>query len=158
MERTQTRAVIAEPLRYRDRLLGVIAANREGAGEPFRSEDLQALRLLADHAAIAIEKAQLFQELNQSYANLQKAQDDLVRAEKLRALGQMSAGIAHDRTTCWRRSWVKWSCCGCGCGIRGARGTADAGDGLDRWRARLPAPAGFCPAAWTVSFRLHDLA
>jgi PAS domain S-box-containing protein len=96
VERTQTRAVIAEPLRYRDRLLGVIAANREGAGEPFRSEDLQALRLLADHAAIAIEKAQLFQELNQSYANLQKAQDDLIRAEKLRALGQMSAGIAHD--------------------------------------------------------------
>ena len=96
VERTQTRAVIAEPLRYRDRLLGVIAANREGAGEPFRSEDLQALRLLADHAAIAIEKAQLFQELNQSYANLQKAQDELIRAEKLRALGQMSAGIAHD--------------------------------------------------------------
>jgi signal transduction histidine kinase/ActR/RegA family two-component response regulator len=96
VEGAKTRAVIAEPLRYRDRLLGVIAANREGAGDPFRSEDLQALRLLADHAAIAIEKAQLFQELNQSYANLQKAQDDLIRAEKLRALGQMSAGIAHD--------------------------------------------------------------
>jgi signal transduction histidine kinase/ActR/RegA family two-component response regulator len=96
LERAKSRAVIAQPLLYGERLLGVIAANREGTGDSFRSEDLQALRLLADHAAIAIEKAQLFQELNQSYANLQKAQDELIRAEKLRALGQMSAGIAHD--------------------------------------------------------------
>jgi signal transduction histidine kinase len=54
------------------------------------------LTSFADQAAIAIEKAQLFQQLQQSYAGLQKAQAELIRAEKLRALGQMSAGMAHD--------------------------------------------------------------
>jgi len=51
---------------------------------------------LADQAGIAIENARLFAELNESYAQLQQAQAGLVRSEKLRGLGQMAAGIAHD--------------------------------------------------------------
>lgn len=83
------------PVKARDRVLGVLTFNTT---EPHRygEEELAYLASFADHAAIALEKAQLFQELNQSYAYLQRAQDELIRAEKLRALGQMSAGIAHD--------------------------------------------------------------
>ena len=83
------------PVRSRDRVLGVLTFNTT---EPHRyaEEELAYLGSFADHAAIALEKAQLFQELNQSYVYLQRAQDELIRAEKLRALGQMSAGIAHD--------------------------------------------------------------
>jgi signal transduction histidine kinase/CheY-like chemotaxis protein len=83
------------PIRCRGRVLGVLTFNTTDRRE-YGAEEMAFLSSFADHAALAIEKAQLFQELNQSYADLQRAQDELVRAEKLRALGQMSAGIAHD--------------------------------------------------------------
>jgi GAF domain-containing protein/ActR/RegA family two-component response regulator len=83
------------PIKSGDGVLGVLTFNTT---DPHRysGEELAYLASFADYAAIAIEKARLFQELNESYAYLQVAQDELIRAEKLRALGQMSAGIAHD--------------------------------------------------------------
>jgi signal transduction histidine kinase/ActR/RegA family two-component response regulator len=89
-------AVMAEPLVYRDRLLGVITLDNEGTDRRFTEEDQRVLRLFADHAAIAIENARLFDELRQSLTRLEQTQEEMVRSEKLRALGQMSAGIAHD--------------------------------------------------------------
>jgi len=89
-------AVMGAPLLYRDRLVGVIAASHHTPGRTFAEADLSTLQLFADQAAIALENARLFAELNASYASLREAQDELVRAEKLRALGQMAAGIAHD--------------------------------------------------------------
>jgi PAS domain S-box-containing protein len=83
------------PIKSRGRVLGVLTFNTADRRQ-YGAEELSFLGSFADHAALAIEKAQLFQELNQSYADLQQAQDGLIRAEKLRALGQMSAGIAHD--------------------------------------------------------------
>jgi PAS domain S-box-containing protein len=83
------------PIIRAGQVLGVLTFNST-APRRYTPDELTYLAAFADHAAITIEKAQLFQELNQSYANLQTAQDELIRAEKLRALGQMSAGIAHD--------------------------------------------------------------
>jgi GAF domain-containing protein/CheY-like chemotaxis protein len=96
LESTTHAAVLAVPLLYHDRLVGVINVNREEAGRPFKDEDRQLLALLAAQAAIAIENARLFAELNRSYQDLQRAQDELIRSAKLQALGQMAAGIAHD--------------------------------------------------------------
>jgi signal transduction histidine kinase len=62
----------------------------------FSPAELAYLTAFADQAAIAIENARLFEELHESYARLQAAQTELVRSEKLRGLGQMAAGIAHD--------------------------------------------------------------
>ena len=56
-------------------------------------------RLLADIgqlAGLALSSARLFEERGQAYAELAAAQDSLLRAEKLRALGQMASGVAHD--------------------------------------------------------------
>jgi signal transduction histidine kinase/ActR/RegA family two-component response regulator len=96
LARAPVRAVLAEPLLYGDRLLGVLVVNHLGANRTFRPEDRHFFRLLADQAAIAIENARLFAEANHSYRELQRAQDELIRSEKLRALGQMAAGVAHD--------------------------------------------------------------
>jgi PAS domain S-box-containing protein len=96
LQRAGVTAVIGEPLLYRERLAGVIALDNEGSGKRFTRDDGEVLALFATQAAIAVENARLFGELTRSYANLQLAQEELVRAEKLRALGQMAAGIAHD--------------------------------------------------------------
>jgi PAS domain S-box-containing protein len=95
-ERSDIRAVMAEPLLYGDRLVGAIALRDKQGGEPFDDEDQRGLVLFATQAAIAIENARLFTELAHSYQALQESQAMLIRTEKLRALGQMSAGIAHD--------------------------------------------------------------
>ncbi|HSB68014.1 MAG TPA: CHASE domain-containing protein [Candidatus Methylomirabilis sp.] len=63
LERTQTTAVVAEPLLYRDQLLGVLGVDNEATGRPFTDEDRQILALFAVQAAIAIHTAQLFDEV-----------------------------------------------------------------------------------------------
>jgi PAS domain S-box-containing protein len=95
-EHSRHTAVLAEPLLYRDRLLGVVTLDNEPSRRRFTVADQELLSLFAVQAAVAIENARLFEALHKSYADLRKAQEDLVRSEKLTALGQMSAGIAHD--------------------------------------------------------------
>ena len=89
-------AVLAEPLLYRDRLLGVIGVNNAGTDRRFTEEDRHILRLFAHQAAIALENARLFAETTRAYQTLRNTQEELVRSEKLRGLGQMAAGVAHD--------------------------------------------------------------
>ncbi|HSB54127.1 MAG TPA: GAF domain-containing protein, partial [Gemmatimonadales bacterium] len=94
LERTRHTAALGEPLYYRDRVIGAILVDR--IAEPFTEQDRDLLRLFADQAAIAIEHARLYTDLRRSYEELHRAQGELVRSEKLRGLGQMAAGIAHD--------------------------------------------------------------
>jgi PAS domain S-box-containing protein len=96
LEGTRHPAILAEPLLYRDQLVGVILLTTDEPGRPFTSADREILRLFAAHAAIAIENARLYADLKQAYEDLQCAQEERVLLEKLQALGQMAAGIAHD--------------------------------------------------------------
>ncbi|HSO30915.1 MAG TPA: HAMP domain-containing sensor histidine kinase, partial [Labilithrix sp.] len=49
-----------------------------------------------DLAAIALDEAAQFEKLERSYADLRVSHEALAKTEKLRALGQMAAGISHD--------------------------------------------------------------
>ncbi|HVY45817.1 MAG TPA: HAMP domain-containing sensor histidine kinase, partial [Minicystis sp.] len=51
---------------------------------------------LADLAATALWNAEQLASLRRAHDELRAAQDALVRSEKLRALGQMAAGVSHD--------------------------------------------------------------
>ena len=88
-------AEIAVPIRIEDAVAGVLFVIRRTA-RPFTAADEAVLIRLADQAAIAIANARLFQNQQQAYRELEQAQEELVRSEKLRGLGQMAAGIAHD--------------------------------------------------------------
>jgi PAS domain S-box-containing protein len=83
------------PLVFGDQAHGVLAVSTRVRHE-FDAEEVELLRSFAAQAAIALENARLFAELKRAYEDLSRAQDGLIRSEKLRALGQMAAGIAHD--------------------------------------------------------------
>jgi GAF domain-containing protein/ActR/RegA family two-component response regulator len=83
------------PIKKGAAVLGVLTFNTT-TPKAYSAGELAYLASFADQAAIAIEKARLFAELHDSYARLQAAQAELVRSEKLRGLGQMAMGIAHD--------------------------------------------------------------
>ena len=68
---TEITAVVAEPLVYRDRLLGVIAVHHERDERIFEESDQEVLRLFATQAAIAIENARLFREEHDRRAQVQ---------------------------------------------------------------------------------------
>ena len=57
---------------------------------------LEVADALLDLAAVALGHLAQIEELERAHEDLRKAQRALVQAEKLRALGQMAAGVAHD--------------------------------------------------------------
>jgi GAF domain-containing protein/anti-sigma regulatory factor (Ser/Thr protein kinase) len=83
------------PLIHLNRLQGTLCVLTRTPHE-FTDEEMGLLRAFADQAAIAIENARLYQAVHQSLQDLRRAQDELLRTEKLRALGQLAAGMAHD--------------------------------------------------------------
>ena len=68
-------AVLAEPLRFRKHLIGVIVVNHQADGRGFGEDDQQLLRLFADQATIAIENARLYSE-----AERQRREGEVVAA------------------------------------------------------------------------------
>jgi len=88
--------VLTIPILLQEKVLGVINVTNRESGAPFEEEDLSFLYGLAGQAAVAIERARQFDELQQAFASLKDAQKTIVQTARLKALGQMAAGIAHD--------------------------------------------------------------
>src|SRR5438552_9312518 len=82
------------PMAAGDRVLGVLALR--GGERPFTERDERLLTNLAHLAALALRSARLFEDRTRAYREVAAAQDQLVRTEKLRALGEMASGVAHD--------------------------------------------------------------
>lgn len=74
----------------------VLAGSTHEGSRQFAERDVRLAQAIADRAGIALENARLFEELTQAYQDIKTAQEQLVRTEKLRALGEMASGVAHD--------------------------------------------------------------
>jgi signal transduction histidine kinase/AmiR/NasT family two-component response regulator len=85
----------AFPLKIRDQVIGVLDIESEEL-LGFDEEDLKVLSSLASQIGTFIENAQLFFQLKQTLRELKQAQDQIIQAEKLRAMGEMASGVAHD--------------------------------------------------------------
>ncbi|MFP4248773.1 MAG: ATP-binding protein [Armatimonadota bacterium] len=90
------RSAICAPLLRGGDVLGVIFLDTTAATNVFDRGDAEIVSSIAAQAAVAIENARLFTELRQAYEELQTAQEQMVRSEKLSIIGTLSATIAHD--------------------------------------------------------------
>jgi signal transduction histidine kinase/ActR/RegA family two-component response regulator len=89
------RSLVAAPLRVESQVFGVLIATRRDA-DSFTSADCEFLRQLSEHVALAAHQAQLYDALQKAYDDLRQTQQAVMQQERLRALGQMASGIAHD--------------------------------------------------------------
>ena len=88
-------SLVLAPLQAESVVFGVLAVARKAANA-FASGECEFLRQLSEHAALAARQAQLYGALQQAYHTLHATQQSVTREERLRALGQMASGIAHD--------------------------------------------------------------
>jgi PAS domain S-box-containing protein len=89
------RSFVAAPLAVESQVFGALIVARV-AGDGFVSGECEFLRQLSEHVALASNQAQLTAALQQAYDDLRRTQDAVMQQERLRALGQMASGIAHD--------------------------------------------------------------
>jgi signal transduction histidine kinase/ActR/RegA family two-component response regulator len=86
---------VAAPLQVESRVFGALVVARSG-DEGFSSAECEFLHQLSEHVALAAHQAQLYSALQNAYDELRQTQDAVMQQERLRALGQMASGVAHD--------------------------------------------------------------
>ena len=117
----QPKSVLCLPVNRQGELIGMLYLENSLAEGAFTRDRTELLQLLASQAAISIENARLYQQiegysqtlevevarktdalnqkaqdLEQALATIRKTQAQLIQTEKMSSLGQMVAGIAHE--------------------------------------------------------------
>jgi GAF domain-containing protein/ActR/RegA family two-component response regulator len=85
---------LGAPMNAGEHALGVIVVR--GRDRAFTDADERLLTNIAHLAALAMSSSRLYEERTRALGELSAAQSQLVRTEKLRALGEMASGVAHD--------------------------------------------------------------
>lgn len=88
-------SAVAVPLMVEKNLFGILVAARAKANG-FSIGECEFLRALSQHVALAAHQARLHTELQGAYNELRQTQQAVMQHERLRALGQLASGIAHD--------------------------------------------------------------
>jgi PAS domain S-box-containing protein len=83
------------PLCVRDELLGIIVLMSHSFRQ-FSDEETALLSSAAQSMAAVVKNVRLYNDLTQTVADLRQAQEQLLRTEKLRSIGELAAGVAHD--------------------------------------------------------------
>lgn len=89
------RALVMAPLLAENTVFGILIVARHAA-HSFTSGECEFLSQLSEHVALAANQAQLYGALQCAYDDLRQTQQSVMQQERLRALGQMASGIAHD--------------------------------------------------------------
>jgi signal transduction histidine kinase/CheY-like chemotaxis protein len=86
---------VSVPIAVADAPLGMVTlARRHPRG--FRPDECELLQWIAPHLAVALRNAQLYQERQDALDTLARTQEQLIRQERLRAMGELASGVAHD--------------------------------------------------------------
>jgi signal transduction histidine kinase len=102
----QTDVIAIVPLMVRGELAGVIITDNFIDRKPITEAGLNVLKTFAGYAGVALERSRLYDELRESVAKLQAAnerlksnQEKLLQAEKLSAVGELAACVSHEIRT-----------------------------------------------------------
>ncbi len=79
-----------------DRGYSVLAVSRHASEGSFSAADQELILLFSRQVAVAIENAHLYQELQDHVIQVEKSQQALIQAEKMAAVGRLTASIAHE--------------------------------------------------------------
>ena len=69
----QLRSILCVPLKIKDELIGVLYVDNRAHAGIFKENDLELISAFADQAAVAIESARLFEDLQESHRELERA-------------------------------------------------------------------------------------
>ena len=92
----QPQSVLCTPIINQASLVGILYLENDLTPGVFNSERLSVINLLSSQAAISLENARLYQQAGQALQELQLAQLQIVQSEKMSALGNLVAGVAHE--------------------------------------------------------------
>jgi two-component system NtrC family sensor kinase len=96
-------AALFVPILFKKRLIGILSLGEKKSGLSYNSQDIKLLRILANQSAIAIENALAFRlvedyakKLEEANREIRETQSQLIQIEKMSAIGQLAAGLAHE--------------------------------------------------------------
>ena len=90
------RAVLVVPLVAHDEVLGVVVLDDTRRARVFSEAEMERTTGVCQQIALALLSARLYEDLRKSYAELARAQAELIERERLAALGEMAASVAHE--------------------------------------------------------------
>ena len=101
--RLVSKSQIVYPLVLNGEILGLLMVRRSSDKAPFTSSDLRSATIFSSHVAQSVYNAKIYQELEEKIRQLKmtnqklkETKSQLIQSEKLAAIGQLAAGVAHE--------------------------------------------------------------
>lgn len=91
------------PMVSKGNLQGLIMADNLITSRPISDDDVRMLQILANNAAVAMERARLYdqqleraQELEKANQLLKESQEQIIKIEKMSIIGELTSAVAHE--------------------------------------------------------------
>ncbi len=86
----------AVPLVAHETTIGMVVVDNPDTGLKITCDNLHFLQLFANQAGMAIENSMLYNRIKDAHLNLKDARERLLHGERLAAIGEMAANLAHE--------------------------------------------------------------